>query len=508
MSSFLIGIDVGSSACKCTIVDDSLRPVSQNAQPYPTRHPQYAAAEQDPEDWYRSACEAVRNCLDSGGIRPANVMGISIAGPAHSVALLDGAGEILHPTIHWSDLRSAPQAERLETNCGDAIFAATLCRVNPAWTLPQLLWLQENRPAVYRRLRHILVVKDYVRYRLTGLYETDEYDAIGTQLYDVHAGAWSPALLEIVDLAKEMLPQVRPATDISGELTENAARDCGLLKGTPVAVGSGDSVVEAAGIGAIVPGHCVLKLGTAANVNLVMRDAKPSPGAILYRHVVDPHWFAITATNSGTSTLQWFAETFCRAATEHPAGQPAYKQVESLAADSVPGARGLLFHPYLQGERSPYWDPHLRGDFVGIHRRHRLEDFARAILEGVAYSLRDCFELVSDFGESISELYLLGGGAKSQLWSQLICDVLGRPMVKPAEQSAAYGSAILAGIATGLFDDWVDARRVRTLPAEVLQPADESRQLYDGNFEAYQAVVQALRPHVRSLEEIAAREEQ
>ncbi|MDE2856057.1 MAG: FGGY family carbohydrate kinase [Chloroflexota bacterium] len=178
MSSFLIGIDVGSSACKCTIVDDSLRPVSQNAQPYPTRHPQYAAAEQDPEDWYRSACEAVRNCLDSGGIRPANVMGISIAGPAHSVALLDGAGEILHPTIHWSDLRSAPQAERLETDCGDAIFAATLCRTNPAWTLPQLLWLQENRPAVYRRLRHILVVKDYVRYRLTGLYETDEYDAI------------------------------------------------------------------------------------------------------------------------------------------------------------------------------------------------------------------------------------------------------------------------------------------------------------------------------------------
>ena len=460
VSSFLIGIDVGSSVCKCMIVDDNLRPISQNAQPYPTRHPQNAAAEQNPEDWYRSACQAVRNCLDSGGIEPASVAGISIAGPAHSVALMDDAGNILHPTIHWSDLRSAPQAERLEEEYGDAIFAATLCRVNPAWTLPQLLWLRENKPAVYQRLGRILVVKDYVRYRLTGRYQTDVYDAIGTQLYNAHAGAWSPDLLEIVGLTEEMLPEARPATEISGGLTRAAARDCGLREGTPVAVGSGDSVVEAAGIGAIAPGHCVLKLGTSANVNLVMRDAKPHPGAIAYRHVVDPYWFAITATNSGTSTLLWFAETFCRSATERLAGQPAYRQVEALAADSVPGARGLLFHPYLQGERSPYWDPHLRGDFVGIHRQHRLKDFARAILEGVAYSLRDCFELVNTIGDSIDRLYLIGGGAENRLWSQIICNAIGRKLSKPVVQSAAYGAAILAGIATGVFHGWADALNV------------------------------------------------
>ncbi|MDE2859817.1 MAG: FGGY family carbohydrate kinase [Chloroflexota bacterium] len=508
MSSFLIGIDVGSSACKCIIVDDGLQPVSQDAQSYPTRHPQSAAAEQGPEDWYRSACQAVRNCLVSGAIEPASVAGMSIAGPAHSVALMDGAGAILHPTIHWSDLRSAPQAERLETDCGDAIFAAALCRVNPAWTLPQLLWLRENRPGVFQRLRHILVVKDYVRYRLTGRYQTDSYDAIGTQLYDVHAGAWSSALLEIAGLAEGMLPEVRPATDISGELSRAAARDCGLLAGTPVAVGSGDSVVEAAGIGAIAPGHCVLKLGTAANVNLVMRDAKPYPGAIVYRHVVDPHWFAITATNSGTSTLQWFAETFCRSAAEHPAGQPDYKLVESLAANSVPGARGLLFHPYLQGERSPYWDPHLRGDFVGIHRQHRLEDFARAVLEGVAFSLRDCFELVNTFGDSIKQLHLIGGGAESQLWSQIVCDAIGRKLSKPVVQSAAYGSAILAGIATGMFHGWADALKVRPLPTEDLRPVDASRQLYEDNFAAYLAVTRALQPHIQPKRKQSLSEEQ
>ena len=507
MQSFLIGIDVGSSACKCMIVDERLRPISQHAQPYPTRHPQSAAAEQDPEDWYRSACLAVRNCLDSSGIEPASVAGISIAGPAHSVALMDGAGNIQHPTIHWSDLRSTPQAERLEAEYGDAIFASTMCRVNPAWTLPQLLWLRENRPRVYQRLRRILVIKDYVRYRLTGRYQTDVYDAIGTQLYDVHAGAWSPALLEIVDLTAEALPEVRPATDISGKLTRAAARESGLGEGTPVAVGSGDSVVEAAGIGAIAPGHCVLKLGTSANVNLVMCDAKPYPGAIVYRHVVDPHWFAITATNSGTSTLQWFAETFCRSVTEHPAGQPNYKQIEALAADSVPGARGLLFHPYLQGERSPYWDPHLRGDFVGIHRQHRSEDFARAVLEGVAYSLRDCFELVNTFDDSITQLYLIGGGAKSQLWSQIICNVIGRTLSKPVVQSAAYGSAILAGIATGVFHGWTDALRMRTLPTEDLHPVDASRQLYEDNFATYLAVARALQPHIQPLRQQSAAEE-
>jgi len=499
MPSYLVGIDVGSSVCKCMIVDDSTRIISKQAQPYPTRHPQPAEAEQNPEDWYRSACQTIRGCLEASGIQPASVIGLAVAGPAHSVALMDDGGDILHPTIHWTDLRSTPQAERLEAQFGEAIFTAAMCRVNPAWTLPQLLWLRENRPHVYRRLRRLLVVKDYVRYRLTGRYQTDVYDAIGTQLYDVRAGDWAGALLDLVGIPKEWLPEVKSAAEIGGELSPAAARDCGLLAGTPVAVGSGDSVVEAAGIGAVEPGHCVLKLGTAANVNLVMREAKAHAGAIIYRHVVNPHWFAITATNSGASTLQWFAEAFCHTAAAQSGGQPAGQQVEALAANSVPGARGLIFHPYLQGERSPYWDPHLRGDFAGIHRGHRLEDFARAVLEGLAYSLRDCFELVNSFGESIIQAYLIGGGAASPLWSQIVCDVMGRQLVKPAVQSAAYGSAMLAGIATGVFGGWADALRARPRPSEILQPAEASRQLHDNCFETYQAMTQVLQPLARRL---------
>lgn len=237
-------------------------------------------------------------------------------------------------------------------------------------------------------------------------------------------------------------------------------------------------------------------------------DAKFYPDAIVYRHVVDPHWFAITATNSGTYTLQWCAETFCPSTMEHPAGQPAYKQVEALAADSVPGARGLLFDPLLQGERSPYWDPHLRGDFVGIHRQHRLEDFARAMLERLAFSLRDCFELVNTFGGSINELYLIGGGAESQLWSQIICNAIGRKLTKPVVQTAAYGSAILAGIATGMFRGWTDALKMRTLPSEDLRPVDTSRQLYEDDFATYLAVTRALQPLAQPPRQQSARGEQ
>ncbi len=508
MPSFLIGLDVGSSACKCMIVDDGMRIICECAQSYPTCYPQSGYAEQDPEDWYQSACLAVRMCLESSGVEAASIIGVSIAGPAHSIALLDCAGSILRPTIHWSDLRSTRQTERLEDEHGDAIFETTYCRVNPAWTLPQLLWLKENQPTLYKRVRRILVVKDYVRYRFTGSFQTDVYDAIGTQLYDVQSDCWSDALLDLVGLAKECLPDIQPATELSGGMTRVAARDTGLRAGTPVAVGSGDSVVEAAGIGAIEPGHCILKLGTAANVNLVSQEPKRHSGAILYRHVVDPLWFAITATNSGISTLQWFAEAFGLAATSSAGASMMHRQVEALAADSEPGARGLLFHPYLQGERSPYWDPRLRGDFVGLVRRHRLEDFARAVLEGVAYSLRDCYELVTTFADSISKLYLIGGGAKSQLWSQLVCDIVGRPLVKPGVQSAAYGSAILAGIATGIFDGWPSAHGRPTLPVKLLQPVEESRQLYDRGFETYRAVAQALRPHVRSLGEMSTSVEQ
>ena len=260
--NYLLGLDVGSSSSKCVIIDETGRIIAQASERYSTFYPCKNWAEQNPEDWYGAACTTIRRCLALSEVEPARIAGIAIAGPAHNVALMDEAGEVIHPTIHWSDLRSAAQSERLESAYGDLIFERSYCRVNPAWTLPQLLWLKENSPSIFSRLRRILVTKDYVRFRLTGQYLTDTYDAIGTQLFDLRTGAWSPELLELIGYRRDWLPEVLSATELGGKLTELAARDTGLGAGTPVAIGSGDSVVEAAGIGAIEPGHCVIKLGT------------------------------------------------------------------------------------------------------------------------------------------------------------------------------------------------------------------------------------------------------
>lgn len=505
---FLIGVDAGSSGCKVTaITTQGQVRASSKTYPYPIRYPKPGWAEQNPEEWYQAACQAMQACLALDNLKPQDVIGLSVTGPAHNVALLDAGGQILYPTIHWSDLRSVAQSERLEAAHGGRIFDLTCQRVNPSWTLTQLLWLKENEPEVWSRLRQILVTKDYARYRLTGGYQTDGYDAIGTQLYDVKNDSWSAELCDLLGFPVAWLPTVAPAHSIAGGLTPKAARDTGLLAGTPIAIGSGDSVVEAFGVGAIEPGQCLVKLGTAANVNLVTAQLLPSPKSLTYRHVVDGCGFTITATNSGAATMRWFRDVFCHheAIRAEAEGVSVYGLIEALASEAPPGCEGLLFHPYLMGERSPYWDPQLRGDFVGISARHRLNHFARAILEGVAFSIRDCLAAVEALGQPITERRLLGGGSKSPLWRQILCDVLGQPLLKPAVDDAAFGAALLAGVAVGVFADWRSAVGNCVEVEQILQPDGEAHARYDDYFEVYRAIARDLSMHSHRLAELAER---
>ncbi|MFN8451544.1 MAG: FGGY-family carbohydrate kinase [Anaerolineae bacterium] len=350
----------------------------------------------------------------------------------------------------------------------------------------------------------MLVTKDYVRFRLTGVYQTDMYDAIGTQLYDLYRGGWSDELCGLLGFVPAWLPPVFAAASVGGWLRETAARDTGLLAGTPVVVGSGDSVVEAFGIGAVVPGDCIVKLGTAANVNLVTEQPCPSQQTITYRHVVDAHWFTITPTNSGASTMRWFRDTFCRHEVDEAAqrGINVYQLIDELAHGAPVGSDGLLFHPYLMGERAPYWDPDLRGDFVGIRAHHRLNHFARAILEGVAFSIRDCLQVVEALGQPISSFRLIGGGAKSRLWQQVLADVLGQPLLKPAVEDAAFGAALLAGIAVGVFPDAASAARVCAQSEGMIEPDAAAHAYYDRAFELYQAIARDMAAYNHQLAEI------
>ena len=501
----LVGIDVGSSSCKVTAINPQGIVIGSGTHAYPTRYPRPGWAEQDPEDWYQVACQAIRTCSASGDLDPRDVAGLAIVGPAHNVALMDDAGEVVHPTIHWSDLRSTPQSQRIEAQFGDRVFQITFQRVNPSWTLAQLLWLKENRPDVWSQVRRILVTKDYVRYRFTGVYQTEPYDAIGTQMYDVGADRWSTELCDLVGFRSAWLPPVAPTSAVAGGLLPAAAQDTGLRAGTPVVVGSADTVVEALGVGVVEPGQGIVKLGTAACVNLVTAGPLPSPETLTYRHVIDGRWFSITATNSGASAMRWFRDTFCRqeVAQAKAQGVSVYELIGDLAEGAPVGCEGLLFHPYLMGERSPYWDPRLRADFVGIGAHHRIHHFARAILEGVAFSIRDCYCALAELGHPVTELRLTGGGGRSPLWRRIVCDVLGRPLIKPSGD-ASSGAAMLAGVGVALFRDWQDAVDTCTRIEKVLHPDRDAHAVYSEHFEIYRGVTRDLAVHSHHLVDLVS----
>ncbi len=494
----LVGIDVGSSGAKATAVDASgVVIASSDTHSYPTRYPRPGWAEQEPEDWYTTACAAVRQCVERGNFAADAVAGLAVVGPAHTVALLDEAGALLGPTLHWSDLRSTPQSERLEAAHGAHIFAITGQRVNPSWTLSQLLWLKENELLLWSKLRRVLATKDYVRYRLTGEYATDAFDAIGLQLYDLQAGAWSSEMCALLDFPVEWLPTVRPAFGLGGALLPEAATATGLRTGTPVAVGSADVTVEALGIGAVEPGSAIVKLGTAGNINLVTAVPRPSARTLTYRHVTGHLGFTIAATNSGTGAMSWFRDTFFDADT-------SFATLSELAAEAPAGAAGLLFHPYLRGERSPHWNPHLRGNFVGIGAHHTLAHFARAVMEGVAFSLRDCRDAVQSLGEPVMSYRLVGGGSRSPLWRQIMADVLGAPLVVPAAEDATYGAALLAGVAAGVFADWPEALATCIREEAVIPPDAETHELYSEYFDLFRDVTRDMAAHDRRLVALAA----
>jgi xylulokinase len=264
-------------------------------------------------------------------------------------------------------------------------------------------------------------------------------------------------------------------------------------------------VVEAFGIGAVAPGDCIIKLGTAANVNLVTEQPCPSDQTITYRHIAESHWFTITPTNSGASTMRWFRDTFCRYEVDQAVQRNinVYQLIDELALGAPAGSDELLFHPYLMGERAPYWDPELRGDFVGIRAHHRLNHFARAILEGVAFSIRDCLQVVEGLGQPIRSLRLIGGGAKSHLWQQVMADVLGKPLLKPAVEDAAFGAALLAGVAVGAFSDVASAAQACVRVEGVIEPDAAAHAYYDRTFELYRAIARDMAAHNHRLAQIS-----
>ncbi len=496
-----IGIDVGTSGCKITILREDGSIVANAFREYSTSCPRPLWSEQNPDHWYGAVIAALRESLEKGKVRPSDVAAICLNGQPHTLVLLDEQDRTIRPAIVWTDQRSAAQSNQLKNQFGDLIFETGCNQVNPTWTISMLAWIRENEPETWGKIRKIMLPKDYVRFRLTGGWATDWTDAVGTLLADARKKEWSDELCRIIKLPRAVLPDILPPMSICGSVSGEASIDIGVREGTPVVTGATDPAAEVFGAGMHGKNQLAVKLATAGCVFVTTEEPRPHPCILTYPHVIPGLWLSLAATNSSGSALTWFRDVFCaeEATVAESLSRRAYEVMDAEAENVEPGSDGLVFHPYLLGERAPYWDPQLKASFTGIRMTHQRRHFIRSVLEGVSFSVKDCLWLiqnvVSDRGIERSvgdKVILLGGGAKSKLWSQIISDVLGMKLWKLEVGDASFGSALMGAVGTSMFETSQEAARKCIKISDELNPNPETSAYYEARFKAYKQVHDAL----------------
>jgi len=481
---YLLGLDLGAGSLKATIIDAAGHIIGEAAHPITTKIPHFGWSEQDPAEWFTALCAAIPAALEAASLPASAISGIGISAGAHIPVLTGAEGTILRPAIMWNDQRAAPQAAALHEKAGAKIIATSLNRANPTWTLAMLAWLQEHEPATMARVKRLYLAKDWLRACLTGTWETDFSDAIGALLADNATKTWSPELAALIGINPAILPPIVPPAHVVGTVTPEAAARTGLAAGTPVICCSNDTTVEFFGIGATTPGIGGVKLATAGVLYLATLGPEVHPPISCYPHIMPGMYYAATGTNSCASAHRWLRDLMF--------AEGGFEAMDTLAAATPPGARGLLFHPYLQGERAPYWDPLLRADFIGLTITHGKPEFARAMYEGLAFSLRDLLDAARALGFSFGTIRLMGGGARSACWRQIIADVTGLTIERTEAADASFGAALLAGIGTSVFAGPEDAVARCVRLADVTVPNPERQQFYEKLFHIYKDAQAAL----------------
>jgi len=438
--------------------------------------------------------------LRESGIDPAEISGIGLTGQMHGMVMLDAEGNVLRPCIMWNDQRTAAQCDWIMNTVGRQRFLdLTLNLALPGFTAPKIIWTRENEPAVYARCAKVLLPKDYIRYRLTGTYATEVSDASGTVLLDVQHRRWSDELLAELGIPRDWMPECVESTAITGKVTEQAAELTGLKAGTPVVGGAGDQAASAVGTGVVEPGLVSVTIGTSgvvfAYTDTPSRDVE---GRLhTFCHAVPNKWHVMGVTLSAGGSFRWFRDTL-GVVEKHIAALThvdPYVILTSEAEQAPAGSEGLLFLPYLTGERTPYADPDARGAFVGLTLRHDKRHMVRAVLEGVSYSLRDCIELFRDMAIPIQQVRAVGGGARSEVWRQIMADVFGTELVTiNVTDSTAYGAALLAGVGAGVYSSVPEACAASIHITDRIEPIAANETTYNEYYPIYQTLYHALEP--------------
>lgn len=503
MREILLGIDVGTSACKAAAFGSDGTVLAQAEQAYPVLYPRPGWAEQDPNAWWEAACRAIGAVL-AQGVAPEEVCGVGVDGQSWSAVAVDGGGKVLCNTPIWMDTRAAALCAQMERTAGaDRLFRTSGNPVQPMYTMPKVLWYAQNRPFVYRSAAKILQSNGFLVFRLTGAATQDPSQGYGWNCYDMEKGCWRPELCRELGVDPGLLPEIVPCHRIAGGVTAQAAAQTGLLEGTPVAAGALDAACGTLGAGVIHPGQTQEQGGQAGGMSICADRCTPDRRLILSAHAVPGLWLLQGGTVGGGGALRWFEQEFGAAERESARrnGTNAFRELDALAARVPAGSEGLLFLPYLAGERSPIWDADAKGVFYGVQFSKTRGHFARAVLEGVAYSLRHNLEVAKQAGADVETMYSVGGAAGSRLWTQIKADVTGRRIVVPsADTATALGAALLAGVGTGLYRDFAEAvgRTVRVRREHL--PAPENRSVYEAGYARYRALYERLKTMMKEAE--------
>jgi xylulokinase len=491
MSAYWLGVDVGTGGSRAILLDSSGR----QAAAFSVAHEEMVMeqpswAEQRPENWADAAFEAIRGALAAAGITGNQVRGIGLSGQMHGLVILDQHYQVIRPALIWCDQRSQPQVDWINQRLSAAkVLEHTANPVLTGFTLPKLLWVRDNESRNFERVRHVLLPKDYVRYRLTGELATEVSDASGTAMFDVVHRQWSFEMMDGLGLDRSILPRAYESVDVTGTVSERAGALTGLAPGTPVAGGGGDQASSAVGNGVVEPGAVSCTLGTSGVIFAHMEQVAYDPEGRVHTfcHAVRDKWHVMGVTQGAGLSLQWFRNQF--------APGMSYDELLAEGAESPPGARGLYWLPYLMGERTPHLDAAARGGWIGLTAKHTRADLIRALIEGVAYSQKDGLDLVTALGVNVRSIRASGGGARSRLWRQILADVFQKPVVMMAsDEGSALGAAILAMVATGEYSSVEEACRAVVRERDAVEPRAGESNLYAAGHAVYRSLYPALKP--------------
>ena len=494
MSAVVLGIDLGTSAVKVSAIDKQGNVVAQASAKYALQQPHPGYSEQDPEDWVTQTTQAIRELLQQSEVTADQIEGLSYSGQMHGLVLLDDAANVLRPAILWNDTRTTPQCRKLESQFGDDFIKITGNRPLEGFTLPKLLWVKENEPNVWKQARTFLLPKDYLRYRMTGKLAMDKSDATGTVLLDITTSQWSETLCSQLDIPLTLCPPLIESTAYVGHIDQTYAQLSGLSVNTKVFGGAADNAAGAVGAGILSSDKALVRIGTSGVVLKYEDNAQTDYRGVLQyeRHAFPGKYYSMGVTLAAGYSLNWFKQTF--------APDEDFGTVVASAEQSTIGANGLLFAPYIVGERAPYADATIRGSFIGVDGSHQRADFVRAVLEGIIFSFEDLIKLYQHNGAEFKTIVSIGGGAKSALWLQIQADIFDCKVVSlENEQGPGMGAAMIAATGLGWFKTLADCAQTFVHYGKAYYPVTAHVAQYQEMYRLYQQIYVQTQPITAGL---------